>query len=76
MFFFFFFLPRSYISLTAQNDEENTLPGLGVVFAGGVVVVWGGVVNAGVVVAAEIQVSNDGDGKPCCRICNKQTRTK
>ena len=33
-------------------------------FAGGVVVVW--VVNAGVVVAAEIQiVSNDSDGKPC-----------
>ena len=46
------------------------------VVAGGVVVVWGGVVNAGVVVAAEVQVSNDGDGKYCCRIGNIQKITK
>ena len=68
-----------FVVLTTElhlAQKENTLPGLGVVFAGGVVVVWGGVVNAGVVVAAEIQVSNDGDGKRCCRIGNKQTRTK
>ena len=42
--------------------------------AGGVVVVW--VVNAGVVVAAEVQVSNDGDGKCCCRIGSIQKITK
>ena len=67
---------RSYHGATSRlqhrtTQKENTLPGLGVVFAGGVVVVWGGVVNAGVVVAAEMQVSNDGDGKRCCRIGNK-----
>ena len=67
---------RSYDRATFRSQytttqKENTLPGLGVVFAGGVVVV-----NACVVLAAEIQIiSNDGEGKPCCRIGNKQTRT-
>ena len=71
----------SYHGATSRSQhrttqKENILPGLGVVVAGGVVVIWGGVVNAGVVVAAEIQLSNDGDGKRCCRIGNRHKRTK
>ena len=66
---------RSYHG-TTQND--NTLPGLAGVRKGVVVgtvvagrVVRGGAVNAGVVVAPELQVSNDDDGKRCCRIGNR-----
>ena len=79
--FFFLWVCCSYHGATSRSQhrttqKENILPGLGVVVAGGVVVIWGGVVNAGVVVAAEIQLSNDGDGKRCCRIGNRHKRTK
>ena len=82
--FFFFFLGggcSSYHVTTSRSQhrttqKDNTLPGLGVVVAGMVVVVRGRVVNAGVVVEAVMQVSNDGDSKRCCRIGNRQKRMK
>ena len=82
--FFVFFgvcVCSSYHVTTSRSQhrttqKDNTLPGLGVVVAGMVVVIRGRAVNAGVVVEAVMQVSNDGDSKRCCRIGNRQKRMK